>query len=470
MKLDEQERSDMLSNMNVHRLLLKLSAPAIAAMVFNALYNLIDTFFVAQGVGQVAIGALSIAYPIHMIILSTGLMIGIGSASIFSRAYGRDDKRTMRRVVNMALLANVTLSVSISILSYVFIDDLLQLFGAVDENIDYARDYLSIILIALVPFSLSISFNHLTRAEGRARVAMISLMIGAILNILLDPILIFDWGLGMGVRGAATATAIAKTASFGYILVMALRPESSLRLSLASIFDVDFSMVREIFTVGFPSFVRVALGGVLVVIVNNLIGLHAPAGQAAMFISIYGVINRLMRFTLMPGFGIVQGLIPIVGFNYGAQFFRRLYTSILFAVKIMLGYFVFIFVMVMFFAEPLFTLFSPEADPAFIASGAFAFRIVAAGFSLAVFPFMISSIYQAMGYPFRAFIIAVARRFLLFVPISLLLTTLFGVTGIWWTFFATDVLVGVGSLIVFGYEMRTIKRRFHEDRHPQAAT
>ncbi len=454
--MTEKERSQMLSNMDIKKLVIKLSIPAIFAMAFNALYNLVDTFFVAQGASQNAIGALSIAYPIQMIVLAIGIMIGIGSSSVFSRAYGRQDKKAMRTAVNNAVIFNFAISLTISIFAYLFIDELLTLFGATASNIDYARDYLSVIIFALIPFSMSIVFNNLTRAEGRPRVAMISMIIGASLNIVLDPIFIFDWGLGLGVSGAAWATGIGKTASFIYVLVMALKPESALRIDFKTMHLVDFAVIKEILLVGFPSFVRIALGGVLIIIVNNLINRHAT-GDPAMYISIYGVINRLIRFSLMPGFGLVQGLVPIVGFNFGAKFYKRLHESIRFVMLLLLIYFAIVFGLVMVFSESLFSIFSPEDDQLFISSGARAFRIVSLGFIMITFQILLSSVYQAMGYPVKAFIIALSRRFLFFIPFAFVLTRWLGVEGIWWTFVVADILSGSLALLMYRFQMRHIK-------------
>ncbi len=457
--MTEKERSDMLSNMDVKKLVIKLSIPAILAMAFNALYNLVDTFFVAQGASQNAIGALSIAYPIQMIVLAIGIMVGIGSSSVFSRAYGRGDKEAMRTAVNNAIIFNFTIAVIISVVGYIFIDELLVLFGASASNIHYARDYLTVIIFALVPFSMSIVFNNLTRAEGRPRIAMTSMIIGAGINIVLDPIFIFDWGLGMGVSGAALATGIGKTASFVYVFAMALSPKSALRIHLKTMHKIDFRVIWEMITVGLPSFVRIALGGVLIIIVNNLINRHAP-GDPAMYISIYGVINRLIRFTLMPGFGLVQGLVPIVGFNFGAQFFKRLHQSIDFVMKLLFLYFFAVFILVLLFAEPLFSIFSPEGDIRFISEGAQAFRIVAAGFMMITFQILLSSVYQAMGFPIRAFIIALSRRFILFIPFAIILSHYFGIVGIWWTFFVADILAGSLAFLMYRYEMRTIGEKY----------
>ncbi|MFP4286877.1 MAG: MATE family efflux transporter [Candidatus Izemoplasmataceae bacterium] len=456
-----KENSEMLANLHVKKLLFKLAIPATAAMIINALYNLVDTFFVGWGSGTLAIGALSIAYPIQMIVLAIGLMIGVGSSSVFSRAFGRGDELTMKRSVSTAITVNILISASLSIITFIFLEPLLLLFGASSSNIDFARDYLEIILIALVPFSLSIMFNNLTRAEGRPKIAMISLMIGAGLNIILDPIFIFDFGLGLGVRGAAYATAIAKTASFLYVFIKALSKESSLMIDIKRIFVIDFKVLSEIIAVGIPSFVRTAMGGVLIIIVNNLINYYAP-GDPAIYISIYGVINRLIRFSLMPGFGLVQGLVPIVGFNFGAKLNQRLYDVIAYASKLLFSYFTIVFILVMIFAEYLFLLFGGAEDPTFVREGAKAFRIVALGFSFVTYQVILSSTYQAMGYPVRAFFVALSRRFLVFIPAAFILTRFLSLEGIWWTFFVADFVTGSLSYLVYRYEMHTLKLKITE--------
>ena len=201
-------------------LLLKLSVPAMIGMIVNALYNFVDTLFVARSSGELAIGGLAFAFPIQMIVLAIGLMIGIGAASVFSRAFGRRDYKKMEDAVNTALRVDIVLATIFTVLTFIFIDDLLVFFGATQENIGFAYAYLSIILIGLVPQSLSMVLNNLTRAEGRSKVAMYSLMIAAGANIILDPIFIF--GFGLGVQGAAIATVIAQFIGLGFILYKSL--------------------------------------------------------------------------------------------------------------------------------------------------------------------------------------------------------------------------------------------------------
>ncbi|TVP94774.1 MAG: MATE family efflux transporter [Acholeplasmatales bacterium] len=458
----QDTRGAMLGGMDVKKLLIQLAIPATIAMMANALYNLVDTIFVGRGAGEIAIGALGIVFPIQMIMMALALMVGMGSASIFSRAYGRDDQSAMRRSVNTALLMNLVISVIIVIVGLIYIDALLGFFGATQENFGYAKDYMVFILIAMVPFSSAIVLNNLARAEGRPKVAMITLLIGASVNIVLDPILIFGWfGLPeMGVRGAALATLIAKSLSFVYVLAASLQKSSNLGIDLRHLYKVDLPMTREIIAIGMPTLFRNVLGAFLVIIINRLINHYAPIDPGpGIYIAIYSVINRMIMFLLLPGFGLVQGLIPIVGYNFGAKLHKRLYDVIAFATRLIAIYFVAVFLVTLVSAEWLFKLFSREADPFFISEGARAFRIIAVGFTLIGFQFLLSSVYQAMGYPVRAFLVTMSRQFFLFIPLVFLFTFLFGISGIWLTFLTADILAGTLSFVIYRYEMRDLKKK-----------
>ncbi len=454
----DKTRSDLLGKTDVKKALIQLSIPATFAMIATALYNLVDTIFVGRGAGDIAIGALSIANPVQMIVMAFGLMIGIGASSIFSRAYGRGDKETMRKSVNTAIIMGVVLSVLIAGIGLIFLDEMLYFFGATEGNIGFAKDYLFYILIGLIPFSLSVIFNNLARAEGRANVAMISMIIGAGLNIILDPIFIFDWGLNLGVKGAAIATIIAKTASFIYVFIASTSKNSKLQINIKKLYQVDFKMVGEISAIGISSFVRNALGAVLVIIINNLIKEYMP-DNTEIYISIFGIVNRLIMFLLMPGFGLVQGLQPLVGFNYGAKLYERLYTVVAYASKLIVIYFTSAFVFTLVFARALFSLFTEENSPILMSEGPVALRIVAIGFLLIGFQVILSSVYQAMGYPLRAFLVAMSRQFILFIPLVFLFTYIWGISGIWYTFVASDLISGFVSFIVFRYEMKELSKK-----------
>ncbi|MBU0997791.1 MAG: MATE family efflux transporter [Firmicutes bacterium] len=450
------KNADMLGNHNVKGLLIKLSLPAIAGMAMNALYNFVDTLFVGRGAGEIAIGGLALAFPVQMIVMAVGLMVGMGSASIFSRAFGEKDTLRMHAAVNTALVLDVFLAILFTVLGFLFIDKLLVFFGATSSNIIFAKDYLSIILIGLVPLSLSMVLNNLTRAEGRAKVAMISMLIGTGLNVILDPIFIFDFGFGLGVQGAAIATVISQIIAFIYIFIQANGKHSSLNITLKDGILLDFKMMKEIILIGAPTFLRNATGAFLSIIIYRLINYYST-GDPAIYISIYGVINRVLTFVFMPAFGIVQGLAPIVGFNYGAKKEQRLLDVIVYAMKIIIIYFFFGFLFIQLLATSIFTMFSPNSNLEFITIGSQAFRILSIGFLLVGFQVIVSSIYQSEGFPLRATMIALSRQVFFFIPLVYLFTYLLGIEGIWISFAASDILAGLLSMILFFLEMKKIR-------------
>ena len=450
------DQSVMLGQMEVKKVLMKLAIPATIAMFANALYNLVDTLFLAWGVGEIAIGALTIVLPLQTLIFAIGLMIGIGSASVFSRAFGRGDTDTMKRAVNSALFFNGLLTTILTIVGLVFIDEILYMFGATAVNIAYAKDYMFYIVLSLIPFTSAILLNNLARAEGRAKISMISLLIGAFANIILDPIFIFDWGFGMGVSGAAIATLIAKSMMFVYVLRASLSKKSALLIDRSSLYRLDFSILKETLLIGLPTFVRNGLVAFVVIAINHLINQYAPT-QPGIYIAVFGVINRLIVFLLLPGFGLVQGMIPIVGFNYGAKKYSRLTQAVRYSTRLLTIYFIFIASLMYFFAEPLFMIFSRSNDPLFISIGVDAFKIMPFGFLILSFQFIMSSTYQALGYPVKAFLIALSRQLLIFLPVVYILTPIYGIMGIWLTFAISDGLSGLISFFAYRYEIGVFK-------------
>lgn len=450
--------AELLGKHNIKKVLIQLSIPAILGMVVNALYNFVDTLFVSMGVGEIAIGGLAFAFPVQMLAMAVSLMIGMGSASIFSRAFGRGDSETMKSAVNTALRIALLSSLVMSALGFIFLDDLLIFFGASASNIVYAEDYMIVILIGLAPLSLTMVLNNLTRAEGRAKIAMYSMMIGTGLNIILDPIFIFDWGLGMGVRGAAIATVISQIAAFIYIFLVSINHKSTLMISLKHFFNIPIKMVKEISVIGLPSFLRNSIGAFLAIIIYRLIGKYTE-GDPAIYISIYGVINRVMSFVFMPAFGIIQGMTPIVGFNYGAKNHQRLKSVIRFSTEIIMVYFFLGFIFIQFFAESIFSMFSETDNLLFIQSGSEAFKVIALGFLLVGFQVIISSVYQAIGYPLKAMIVAISRQVILFIPLAYILTPLLGLQGLWISFAISDTVAGLLGLGLLIYEMKAIQSR-----------
>lgn len=456
-KIEENANNKMLGNMNIRKLLIKLSIPAIVGMGVNALYNLVDTIFVAQGAGEIAIGALAYAFPVQMILYAVGLMIGIGGASVFSRAFGRGDKETMKHTINTSLRVGVVLALLVSILGYVFLDEMLLFFRASESNIGYAKDYLSVILLGLVPLTLSMVFNNFARAEGRAKLAMLGFIMGAGLNIILDPIFIYDWGFGLGVKGAAIATVISQFASFTFLFINSLSKNSVLEIDLLNPFNINFKVLKDVVVIGLPTFVRNSLGSILSIIIFILID-ESVNGDPAIYISIYGVINRLINFLFLPSFGVVQGLSPIVGFNFGAKKFGRIKEAINDSLIFIIIYFAIALLFIQLFAPQLFMIFSTGDSEFFVSTGARAFRILSLGFVFVSFQVVMGSVYQAMGYPIKALLVSLSRQFLFFIPLVFMLVNIYGLDGLWYTFALADVLAGTLSIILYFMERKYLNR------------
>lgn len=457
-----QNKEKMLGELNVKKLLMKLALPAMAGMLINALYNIVDTFFVAKGAGEAAIGGLTFAFPVQLILMAVGLMIGIGSASVYSRAFGKKDYDTMDQMVNSALKADVIIAILFAIVAYIFIDPLLNFFGATSENFQFGKDYLSIILIGLIPMTLSMVLNNLVRAEGRPMISMYTLMIGAGLNIALDALFIF--GFDMGVQGAAIATVIAQTVAFSFIFIYAMSDRSSLKVHFSHFFQVNFKLIGEAISVGLPTFLRNSTGALITIIILRLINKYGgTVTEITTYQSIYGVINRVISFVFLPSFGIVQGLVPIVSYNFGAKKYQRLKGVIKFAVMIIAIYFIFGYIFIYGASPFIFKIFSDSADANFISLGTHAFRILALGFTVVGFQIIASSIFQSFGFPVRATIVTISRQVLFFIPLVYLFTNLWGLTGIWIAFAAADFLAGVLSIFLLIKEMRTINQLSLQD-------
>jgi len=276
------------------------------------------------------------------------------------------------------------------------------------------------------------------------------------LNIVLDPIFIFVFKLG--VQGAAIATVISQTVTFIYIFSQAQSDKSELRLNLKEWLDIDLQTIKEIFKIGFPTFIRNSIGAILMVIVFQVLKTYVDT-NLELYQSMYALINRIIMFILFPAFGVVQGLNPIAGFNFGAKKYQRLYDVIIFATTIVISYFTIMFILIHLFSPALFSLFSPNNDQFFITEGAKIFRIITLGFFVIGFQIILGSVYQSFGYPVRAMLVALSRQFLLFIPIALILINIFKLDGLWYTFASADILSGLLSLVAMAYELKIIKRK-----------
>lgn len=426
-----KSKRELLLNGNITSLLFKFSAPAIIGMVTGALYNIVDTIFVGKGVGYLAIAALSIVLPIQLIIIGIGTMTGVGSASIVSRALGRNRKDIAQNVFGNAVVLNFLISAFCTILIYIFMDKCLVFFGASAQVLPYARDYTSIILAGFIFFSFSISSNNYIRAEGNPRAAMYVMAIGAIINIILDPIFIFVFG--MGIKGAAVATVISQVISSMYVIFYILFGGSIFRLNV-SIFKVKFSAMKEILSLGFPSFIRSAMASVITLIFNKLLLFYG----SDMYIAIMGIGLRMISLIQMPLIGITQGFSTIVGFNYGAELYPRVKKVLGMAVMwtvIIAGVG---FLVMMIFPRFVIGLFSSDAN--LINEGIYILRIVVVFLPIIGVQMLGGGFFQAIGKAAPALILTITRQVLFLIPAAFLLPLIFGLNGVWLSVPVSDFL------------------------------
>jgi putative MATE family efflux protein len=335
------------------------------------------------------------------------------------------------------------------IIGYSLLDPILRLFGATETLLGFSREYLSVVLIGAVFITFAMSSNNLVRAEGRATVAMVTMLIGAGMNIILDPIFIF--GFNMGIRGAATATVISQGLSFLFLMFYFLTGRSSLEIRLRHL-KPNGNILKEILSLGVPAFIRQSGASILGIIINNTLGRYG----GDLYISAYGVITRLMMFGLMPLFGIVQGFQPIAGYNYGAKRFDRLRSTIKVSVLATTGMAMVFFLLVMVFPRTLVSIFTRDAS--LIEAASTAGRIIFMVIPLIGVQIIGAGFFQAIGKALPALLLGLSRQILILIPLLLLLPLAFGLSGVWLSFPVADFTATIITVLLWTRELRRLRR------------
>lgn len=440
----------------VGRLLLRMAAPSVTAMLVNSLYNLVDTIFVGHGVGTDALAALAVCFPIQMFILAAAQTAGIGSASVISRALGAGNaERAGRAASSSFLLASVSAAL-ICTAGLVFMKPILKLFGASGPVLAPASEYMSVIYFGGLFFALSVNGNNLLRAEGKARLAMTTMIVGAISNMILDPLFIF--GFGWGIRGAAIATVLSQFISFAYISSVFLRGRSALVIR-REWFVPRLSEALEVLSVGVASFARVCAGSLMAIAVNHSIVHYGSSLELAVF----GVVNRVLMMCFMPVFGLAQGLQPVLGYNYGARLGGRAVRSVKIAVLSASALTAVAFFLGAVIPGQVLSVFSSDHD--LLTAGPLIFRIMTAGMIFTGAQVIGASVFQTLGRAGMAFMLSISRQVLFVVPLVLLLPGIFNppLLGVWSAFPLSDFL----SFLVTGFfllrEMRRLRSAFSEN-------
>jgi len=386
-----EERARALGKMKIPSLLIGLSIPSIIAMLTNAIYNLVDAFFIGR-IGTSAMGAIAIAFPIFNLIGAVGLTYGVGGASYVSRLLGAGDKEQADRAASTAFFTSLATGIAFTVLGLTFLDPLLKAFGATETIMEYAREYTMVIIMGSILNMMNMTMNNLVRAEGNAPRFMMAMVSGALLNVALDPLFIF--GFGMGVVGAALATVISQSVSTMILLEYYLRKKSYTRLS-------SFS----------------------VALLNNAAAVYGDHAVASV-----GITMRVLMLGMMVLFGYGQAFQPVTGYNYGAKNYSRIFEALKFSLIVTTAFAIVFGIAGMIFPGIIINIFSD--DPKVIEIGSQALRAVSIFFPTFGFVLTFNYLFQGMGKGLSAGILSMAKQGIFLIPAVITLPRIFGLNGV----------------------------------------
>ena len=430
---NQSKKMELLGSASIPKALLSMGIPTMIGMLVNAFYNLVDAYFVG-GLGESQMGAISVVYPLGQVVVGLGLLFGNGAASYISRLLGRGDKENANKVASTALYSSVSVGAVIIIISMVFLHPILKLLGATDSILPFAATYASVYIVSCIFNVFNVTMNNIVTSEGAAKTTMCALLTGAVLNIALDPLLIYVFDLG--VAGAAIATAISQVVSTCVYLTYILRKKSVFHFRVKDCTYTKETM-SEIFKIGIPTLVFQILTSVSISLINNAAGDYGDSAIAGM-----GVVTRLISMGSLSVFGFIKGFQPIAGYSYGAKKFDRLREAIKTSILWSTAFCVIFGVILALFPTAIVSKFT-KGDAEMIRIGAASLR--ANGISIMLFGFytVYSSLFLALGKGREGFILGACRQGICFIPVILLLPIVWGVNGIMYAQPIADVLSAI---------------------------
>lgn len=432
--------STELGTLSIKQLLIKQSVPASIGILFMSVNILIDTIFVGQWIGSLAIAAVSVVLPITFLISSLGMALGIGGSSIISRALGADNREKALKTFGNQIMMTLGLALVSVVVGFIYSDEVLLLFGANGDIMKPAKEFFEPVLYGVPFLALCMMGNTVIRAEGKPKFAMIAMIIPAFSNIILD--IIFIKFMNLGMFGAALATSISYFMCFAFILWFFIF-KSELRLHLKD-YALDFKIVSEITSLGFVTFARQGVVAILSIILNHTLFIHGGEHSVA----VYGIISRMLMFALFPILGVTQGFLPIAGYNYGAKNYVRVSETISTSIKWAAGLATLIFIAILIFAEPIVAIFS--TDESIIKETPNALRLVFAASPIIAIQLIGAAYFQAAGKAFPALLLTLTKQGFFLIPLILILPNYYGIFGVWISFPIADIL----STLVTGFFLK----------------
>ena len=442
------KRQEMLANKSIGKLLFELSLPAGVGAAVMASYNVINAIFIGQVIGPLGIAGLTVVFPLQILTMGIGMMIGTGGASLVSRALGAGDIEKSERTLGNAVSYTLILGVIFSVIGLSNSSFWLRLVGASETILPYAKDYFNIVFLGVVFRIGAMGISQLIRAEGNARVAMMSHVLAFAVNIVLD--VVFILALGMGIKGAAIATVLAEAFSFLYTFHYYLFRNSTLKIRLKNLAP-DGAVTREMAAIGFGSFIMTVGGSLVFTVVLKTI----VAYGGDMSIAAVGLLQRMMTFVNIPLMSIGAGLQPILGFSYGAGRTDRALAAIKLAVIAATVFAAISFLIIFFLPVPLMRIFTQ--DRALLAMGSYAARRVVLAIYLMGFQMVAQTVFQALGKVVPTFLVSISRQVLFFLPAVLILPRFWQLDGVWFSFPVADSLAFIMTLVLFLVVLRELK-------------
>lgn len=446
------DRSKQLGEGKVLKLLVKFSIPAIIGMLVNALYNIVDRIFIGNGVNTLAIAGAAIGFPIMLVLMATAMLIGIGANSLVAIRLGEQKKEEAEGIMGNALVLLIALPAVIAVLGLIFLEPLLRTFGASEAVLPYAMQYLRIILWGAVFQSVGMGMNNFIRSEGSPMIAMLTMLIGAFLNIILDYVFVFP--LQLGIAGAAYATVISQGVSAVWVMYHFLLGKGTLKLHIRNL-RLKAAIVGKILAIGAAPFLMQLAASVLNAIMNRSLSVYG--GDIA--VSAMSAVSSITMLFLMPIFGINQGVQPIIGYNYGAHKYDRVKEALKLGIVAGTAVVVFGFAVTQLFPAQLITIFNAK-DQALIDFGAHAMRVFLIAMPIIGFQIVASNYFQAVGKPLQAGFLSLSRQVLLLIPALLILPRFFGIEGVLYAGPLSDLLSSVITAGFLFFELRHL-----EDKH-----
>ena len=442
-----------LGSKPVGKLLFQYALPAIIAMTASSLYNMVDSIFIGQGVGALAISGLAVTFPFMNLSAAFGAAVGVGASSYISVKLGQKDYAKAQRVLGNTVTLNVIIGIVFSVVSLLFLDPILFFFGASEQTVPFAREYMVIILLGNVITHMYFGMNAVLRAASKPREAMYITMFTVVLNTLLDPLFIYTFRLG--IAGAAYATIISQLIAFLWQMRLFTDKHELLHLR-RGIYRLDRRIVGNIIAIGMSPFSMNACACLIVIFINN--NLLRYGGDLA--VGAYGIANRIAFIFIMINMGVNQGMQPIAGYNYGAQKLDRLMRVLKLAMIAGTCVTTTGFLVAEFLPELCVTLFTTDATLASLSVNAL--RVMMAAMPIVGYQMVITNFFQSIGMAKISILLSLSRQLLLLLPLLLVLPPIIGLDGVWMSMPVSDSLSALFALVMMVRYMNKFKRQHKE--------